>query len=58
MISATEQLVLAGLIHNENYTRKVLPYVKDKYFETSIGRAAFSLGSGYFAEYGSCPTGF
>ena len=56
MISATEQLVLAGLIHNENYTRKVLPYVKDKYFETSVGRAAFSLCSGYFAEYGSCPT--
>ena len=56
MISPTEQLVLAGLIHNETYTRKVLPYVKDKYFETSVGRAAFSICSGYFAEYGECPT--
>ena len=27
-----------------------------KYFETSVGRVAFSLCSGYFAEYGSCPT--
>ena len=56
MISPTEQLVLAGLIHNEPYTRKVLPYVKNEYFETSIGRTAFSICSGYFAEYGECPT--
>ena len=56
MISPTEQLVLAGLIHNEDYTRKVLPYVKDRYFETSVGRTAFHICSGYFAEYGECPT--
>ena len=56
MISPTEQLVLAGLIHNESYTRKVLPYVKDEYFETSIGRAAFSICAGHFAEYGECPS--
>ena len=56
MISPTEQLVLAGLIHNEDYTRKVLPYVKDRYFETSVGRTAFSICSGYFAEYGECPS--
>ena len=56
MISPTEQLVLAGLLHNESYTRKVLPYVKDTYFETTVGRTAFSLCSEYFAEYGECPT--
>jgi len=56
MISPTEELVLAGLIHNETYTRKVLPYVKAEYFETSVGRAAFSICSGYFAEYGECPS--
>ena len=56
MISPTEELVLAGLIHDENYTRKVLPYVKTEYFETSVGRAAFSICSGHFAEYGECPT--
>ena len=56
MITATESLVIKGLATNENYTRKVLPYVKDEYFESSIGRIAFSLCSGYFAEYGECPT--
>ena len=56
MISPTEELVLSGLIHDENYTRKVLPYVKTEYFETTVGRAAFSICSGYFAEYGECPS--
>ena len=56
MITATESLVIKGLATNENYTRKVLPYVKDEYFESSVGRIAFSLCSGYFAEYGECPT--
>jgi archaellum biogenesis ATPase FlaH len=56
MITATESLVIKGLATNENYTRKVLPYVKDDYFESSVGRIAFSLCSGYFAEYGECPT--
>ena len=56
MISPTEELVLAGLIHNETYTRKVLPYVKAEYFETAVGRTAFSICSGHFAEYGECPT--
>ena len=56
MISSTESLVIKGLATNENYTRKVLPYVKDEYFESAVGRIAFSLCSGYFAEYGECPT--
>ena len=56
MISPTEELVLAGLIHDEAYTRKVLPYVKADYFETPVGRAAFSICSGYFTEYGECPS--
>ena len=56
MISPTEELVLAGLIHDENYTRKVLPYVKAEYFESTVGRAAFSICSGYFDEYGECPS--
>ena len=56
MISPTEELVLAGLIHDEAYTRKVLPYVKADYFETPVGRAAFHICSGYFTEYGECPS--
>jgi hypothetical protein len=56
MISQLETTILKGFIHNEDYTRKVLPYVKDEYFETSIGRTTFSLCSGYFTQYGECPS--
>ena len=56
MISNLEHTILRGFIHNEGYTRKVLPYVKDVYFETTIGRTVFQLCEKHFTEYGSCPT--
>ena len=56
MISAVENSILKGLIHNETYTRKILPYVKDVYFTTTTGRTAFRICQEYFLEYNSCPT--
>jgi archaellum biogenesis ATPase FlaH len=56
MLSTVESTILKGLIHDENYTRKVLPYVKDEYFETPVGRTIFHLCTGYFTEYGECPS--
>ncbi len=56
MIPNLELTILQGLINNEQFARKVLPYVKDSYFESSVSRTLFSLCSEYFVEYGSCPT--
>ena len=56
MISTVETTILRGFIHHEDYTRKVLPYVKAEYFETTVGRSVFHLCSGYFAQYGECPS--
>ena len=56
MISAVESSILRGLTHNEEFTRKVLPYVKEVYFETSIGRTLFQFCQEFFIEYGSCAT--
>ena len=56
MIPNLELTILRGLIHNENYTRKVLPYVKDSYFESTTSRSIFHLCSEYFTKYGGCPT--
>ena len=56
MIPNLELTILRGLINNEDYTRKVLPYVKDAYFEASTSRAIFSLCTEYFTKYGGCPT--
>ena len=56
MIPNLELTILQGLINNEQFARKVLPYVKDAYFETSTSRTLFSLCSEHFVEYGGCPT--
>jgi len=56
MISNIEHCILRGFTHDETYTRKVLPYVKDVYFETSVGRTLFELCEKYFSEYNTTPT--
>jgi len=56
MISSVEHTILSSLIFNENYTRKVLPYLKTIYFETTSGRTLFELCEKYFSKFSSCPT--
>jgi len=56
MLSTLETTILKGLIHDETYTRKVLPYVKDSYFEETTGRTYFTVIKKYFEEYNSCPS--
>ncbi len=56
MISSIETLILRGFSQNETYTRKVLPYVKAEYFETSGGRTSFNILSEHFSQYNGCPT--
>ena len=55
MISTLELTILRGLTHNETYTRKVLPYLKDVYFENTTGRTSFTIISEYFSQYNRCP---
>ena len=56
MLSALEVSILKGLIHDETYTRKVLPYLKDVYFETSTSRSLFELCKEHFSKYNTCPS--
>ena len=56
MISSIETVILKGLSQNETYTRKVLPYVKGEYFETSGGRTSFGILSEHFSHYNGCPS--
>ena len=56
MLSTLEISILKGLIHDETYTRKVLPYLKDVYFETSTSRSLFELSKEHFSVYNTCPT--
>jgi archaellum biogenesis ATPase FlaH len=56
MLSAIELSILRGLTQNETYARKVLPYIKESYYTTSIGRTLFELSDSHFQQYNTCPS--
>lgn len=56
MLTPLETTIIKGLIHDETYTRRVLPYVKESYFEDSTGRTYFELCKDYFGKYNACPS--
>jgi len=51
-----EQTILRNLIYNEEYIRKVLPFLKDEYFSDSIERTIFKELSAFVSKYNTTPT--
>ena len=51
-----ERLILSHLIHNENFSRKVVPYVKAEYFEDTSERMVFKLIQEYILKHNDLPT--
>ena len=51
-----EFLVLKNLVHNEEYLRKVLPFLKEEYFEDSKYKVIFDEISSFVTEYNEVPT--
>jgi KaiC/GvpD/RAD55 family RecA-like ATPase len=55
MIPAIETTILQGIVHDEKFTRKVLPYVREEYFESEEAKLVYNLAKDHFVKYGSCP---
>jgi replicative DNA helicase len=51
-----EFLILRNLIHNEEYLRKVLPFIKEEYFEDLEQKIVFEEISKFVLEYNNLPT--
>lgn len=51
-----EALALNGLINNPVYSKKVLPYIREEYFESKGAANVFSLIRDFTAKYNSQPT--
>ncbi len=49
-------LILSQLIHNDEYTRKVFPFIKAEYFENPIDKAIFRVIKTYLDKYNKRPT--
>jgi len=51
-----ESTILSGLLFNEEYTRKVLPFLKDEYFDSQSDKTIYKEIVGYVDQYNGLPT--
>ena len=51
-----EQTILKNLIYNENFTRKVLPFIKLEYFSDSKEKTLFNFIESFIEKYKTLPT--
>ena len=51
-----EQTILRNLIRNEDYLRKVLPFIKGEYFSDKAEKAIYNEISSFVETYNSTPT--
>jgi len=55
-VTTTEQLILSNLIHNEEYSRRVIPYIEEEYFQSRIEKLVFSEIKNYTLKYKNLPS--
>lgn len=51
-----EKLILGHLVYNDVYTRKVIPYIKQEYFEHKEHKLLFEVLKDYIVKFASNPT--
>jgi replicative DNA helicase len=51
-----EYVILKNLIYNEDYLRKVLPFIKKEYFQEFSQRVIFEEVESFLSEYNKLPT--
>ena len=51
-----ETLILGSLLHNEEYTRKVLPFLEEEYFDSLENKLIYRTIDTYIKDYNSIPT--
>jgi len=56
METRLEQTILKNLIQNDQFSRKVIPYLKSEYFTESDEKTIFEEVKTYFDKYGKSPT--
>jgi len=51
-----DTVILVNLVKNENYVRKVLPFIKEEYFQDGDHKFAFQQIKNYIEKYNNTPT--
>ena len=51
-----ENLILRSLVHNEKYSRKVIPFIEPDYFHDSAEKVLYEEIAQYMVKYNSRPS--
>jgi replicative DNA helicase len=51
-----ERVILSNLLHNDEYARKVIPFLKTEYFQDYSERVVFDLVDDYVKKYNEFPS--
>jgi len=51
-----EKVILQNLISNDEYSRRVIPFIKDEYFHNKVDKKVFSIIREYIISYNGIPT--
>jgi len=51
-----ENVIFGNLVNNEEYARKVIPFLKSDYFTDNVDRTIFELVESYVAKYNTFPS--
>ena len=51
-----EEIIFSHLLFNEEYSRKVIPFLKNEYFQTRTNKILFELIDGYVKTYNVVPS--
>ena len=51
-----EQTILSGLLHNEDYMRRVVPFLSDDYFDDFSEKSVYKSIINYISDYNGVPT--
>lgn len=56
MLTTIETTILKNLVHNEDYMRKVFPFLKDAYFTNTSDKLVYGLVKSFIEKYNKTPT--
>ena len=56
MTDRIEDVIFENLVYNEEFARRVLPFLSEEYFNDSIDKVVYRKISGFFEQYNAPPT--
>jgi len=55
-VETTEKIILRNLMRDEDFSRRVIPFLKDEYFKTRSDKTVFDMIREHISKYNALPT--